>query len=245
MILAKRLMMCLLKASWGEWILNPVVINTIGIAHYAAYKTNQRDFYDSYVDLDLTEAIVRSLHDSNMQQWQAVIDACNELTGVTDWVFDATNEHILYNDPNIDSINYYKSTSTATTIYNSAKDACTSAEVMNRLSYSNGSGGIFANYIKPICYYTQMFYGSNRVINLQVYQAPRTAPLDISSTISFTQIAQKIISNTSSSNQAISLLAEAYLENVAQSIFNTDESKRFVKLSDLINQLEENKVLRI
>ena len=233
-----------LPKPFGNWILNQgyELVNE-GI-RYTAYKTNEVSYYDSFANFNLVTALVRSFHDSDMQQWQAVIDACNELTGVTDWVFDATNEHILYNDPNIDSINYYKSTSTAATIYNSAKDACTSAEVMNRLSHSNGSGGIFANYINPICYYTQMFYGSNRVINLQVYQEPRTAPLDISSTISFTQIAQKIISNTSSTNEGMSLLAEAYIDGVANSIFNSDESKQFVKIEDLIPQLEANKVLR-
>ena len=233
-----------LPKGFGNWILNQGYELVNEDIKYMAYKTNGVSYYDSFANFDLVTALVRSFHDSDMQQWQAVIDACNELTGVTDWVFDATNEHILYNDPNIDSINYYKSTSTATTIYNSAKDACTSAEVMNRLSYSNGSGGIFTNYIKPVCYYTQMFYGSNRVINLQVYQGLRTAPLDISSTISFTQIAQKIISNTSSSNQAISILAEAYIQEVCNSLFNTDTSKQFVKLEDLIPQLEVNKLLR-
>lgn len=62
-------------------------------------------------------------------------------------------------------------------------------------------------------------------------------------TIPLSTIAQKIISNASSSNQAISLLAEAYLENMAQSIFSTDESKQFVKLSDLTSQFELNKIL--
>ena len=230
--------------AFGTWTLNQGFTIVGDDIKLYGYKTNGIDTYDSFATFSLETALVRSFHDTDMQQWQAVIDACNELTGVTDWVFDATNEHILYNDPNIDSINYYKSTSTATTIYNSAKDACTSAEVMDRLSYSNGSGGIFANYINPVCYYTQMFYGSNRVINLQVYQASRTAPLDISSTISFTQIAQKIISNTSSTNEGMSLLAEAYIDGVANSIFNSDESKQFVKIEDLIPQLEANKVLR-
>ena len=57
-------------------------------------------------------------------------------------------------------------------------------------------------------------------------------------------IAHKIISNASSSNQAISLLAETYLETVANSIFNSEPSKQFVKLSDLLSQFELNKTLR-
>ena len=230
---------------WGDWILNPsVTVNANSIAHYTAYKTNQREYYDSYANLDLTDAIIRSFHNADMQQWQAFIDAVNELTGVNNWTIDASNTCILYNDPNIDPINYYKNHDGSTTIYNSAKDACTSNEVITRLSNSYGPGGEFYSYNKTICYYNQMFYGSNRSINIQIYEVVRAVPVDTSIAISFVQIAQKIISNTSSSNQAISLLAEAFLEAVANSIFNAESSKQFVKLSDLLPQFELHKTLR-
>lgn len=230
---------------WGDWILNPsVTVNANSIAHYTAYKTNQREYYDSYANLDLTDAIIRSFHNADMQQWQAFIDAVNELTGVNNWTIDASNTCILYNDPNIDPINYYKNHASSTTIYNSAKDACTSNEVITRLSNSYGPGGEFYSYNKTICYYNQMFYGSNRSINIQIYEVVRAVPVDTSIAISFVQIAQKIISNTSSSNQAISLLAEAFLEAVANSIFNAESSKQFVKLSDLLPQFELHKTLR-
>lgn len=82
---------------WSDWILNAgVTVNTGGIAHYTTYKTNQREYYDSYANLDLAAAIVRSLSDTDMQQWQAVKDAANELTGVTDWVVDIENERVVY-----------------------------------------------------------------------------------------------------------------------------------------------------
>ncbi len=85
---------------WGNWILNPsVTVNTSGIAHYTAYKTNQREYYDSYANLDLTAAIVRSLHDGDMQQWQAVKDAIGELTGVAEWTFDNSAEVVKYAVP--------------------------------------------------------------------------------------------------------------------------------------------------
>ncbi len=230
---------------WGNWILNSgVTVNTNGIAHYTAYKTNQREYYDSYANLDLTAAIVRSLHDTDMQQWQAVKDAANELTGVNNWTVDASNSCILYNDPNIDPVNYYKNHYASATIYDSAKDACTSNEVTTRLANSYGPGGEFYLYKNTSCHYNQMFYGSNRSINVQIFQGVRSEPIDASVNIHFTQIAEKIISNTSSSNQAISLFAEAYLENVAKSIFAVDESKRFVKLTDLISKFETNKTLR-
>ena len=61
---------------------------------------------------------------------------------------------------------------------------------------------------------------------------------------SFNEIAQKIISNASSSDQGVSLMAEAYLDNVANSINETDESKRFVKPSDLNGMFELNKTVK-
>jgi hypothetical protein len=64
------------------------------------------------------------------------------------------------------------------------------------------------------------------------------------SSISFAQIAQEILSNTLSTDQGISLLAEAYRENVAKSLFNTDPAKQFVELSNLLSQFELNKTLR-
>ena len=63
-------------------------------------------------------------------------------------------------------------------------------------------------------------------------------------TIPLETVAQKVISNTQSTNQGTALLAEAYLEAVANSIFNTESSKQFVKLSDLLSQFEPNKTLR-
>lgn len=57
-------------------------------------------------------------------------------------------------------------------------------------------------------------------------------------------IAQQIISNTQSADQGTALLAEAYIQAVTESIFNENPAKRFVKLSDLLAQFEQNKVLR-
>lgn len=57
-------------------------------------------------------------------------------------------------------------------------------------------------------------------------------------------IAQQIISNTQSADQGTALLAETYIQAVTESIFNENPAKRFVKLSDLLAQFEQNKVLR-
>lgn len=250
MILARRLMMCLLKKEWSDWILNPAVtVNTNGIAHYTAYKTNQREYYDSYANLDLTEAIVRSLHDENMQQWQAVIDACNELTGGSTYAWDVANECIAY-------IEHPRVTCTTT-------ESCQQFEYLYRSNtnkyYSTpdcvaeiGAAGWWGNTIAVPLNSAETEYAcrgdsatGDRAYLSKVINPNYDPSMVESKTIKLNVVAQKIISNTSSPNQGTSLFAEAYLENVAQSIFSTDESKQFVKLSDLIDQFEENKVLRI
>lgn len=221
---------------WGDWILNPeVTVNTNGVARYTAYKTNQREYYDSYANLDLTAAIVRSLHDADMQQWQAVKDAANELTGVTDWVFDFTNQQIKY----VLIIFKYK--------YNfasydqiKAKSKSQACDLWSKAYYGARTSGWSSTFIDGRDWCVDSTGWRNNYITGQVLISSETQ----SHSIHFITMAQKIISNVSSSNQAISLLAEAYLEAVASSIFNTDPSKQFVKLSDLLSQFELNKTLR-
>lgn len=226
---------------WGEWILNSeVTFTTNSTAHYTAFKTNQREYYDSYANLDLTNAIVRSLHDSDMQQWQAVKDAINSLIGTTSYSFNNSTS----------SINYLKGYIVLDTYAIGA---------INRTPTKNDYDAIVrvGNYvdtfsaITAVCKqmggwkisppwtcigYSNQSIGSTDTV---VFSKPGT-----SESLSYSLIAQKIILNALSSNQAISLLAEAYLEAVATSIFNTDPSKQFVKLSDLLSQFELNKTLR-
>lgn len=237
---------------WGNWILNPsVTVNTSGIAHYTAYKTNQREYYDSYANLDLTAAIVRSLHDGDMQQWQAVKDAANELTGVTDWVLDPANNQIKYkeqpSDPSLNPNFQYKCTNGS--IVNTTRE-CGEATLLNPPSHISGATSVvgcsvpenvnqdFACAYKWPSGFQSSFLAGTSVTRVEALpeEEQKTLPLDV--------VAQKVISNVSSSNQAISLLAEAYLEAVANSIFSTDQTKHFVKLTDLLSQLELNKTLR-
>lgn len=237
---------------WGEWIVNcsNITVNR-GIAHYTASKNNQVDYYDSFADLDLTEAIVRALHDSDMQKWQAVIDAANELTGVTDWVWDVSNEQIIYKIVNQNSQTGYQYIYYVGPEYKgyTPEEACRLQHV------GNGSG---TSWIGDIYYDSTPTsidpYGKCRgtkwPTGWTMYRDknPLYNPLDPSSfvelKVSFFVVAQKIISNSQSSNQATSLLAEAFLETVAKSICNSDNTKQFVKLTDIISQFEQNKVLR-
>ena len=238
---------------WGEWILNPTVtVNTNGIAHYTAYKTNQREYYDSYANLDLTTAIVRSLHDADMQQWQAVKDAANELTEVTNWTFDVDNNQVIYNESVFNDGTLspdYQYSCNAPSVYGQKFDTITECG-QHFVGGGYSFGGNIALGIKS-CAYTWtgvcdfQFNGwvSGYVVAVRETRVD-PMPTGEEKAISFDVITQKIISNASSSNQAISLLAQAYLENVAQSIFNTNESKQFVKIADLISQFEINKTLR-
>lgn len=241
---------------WGDWILNPTVtVNTNGVAHYTAYKTNQREYYDSYADLDLTAAIIRSLSDSDMQLWQAVKDACNSLSGGFTYFWDSENKRIKYIDLNLqlDPLSptqryYYIYTMTGgNQKFSKMNDVCL-------MAFTDGG---WAGNVPPI----PSKYGCKLSGNSIVAYAPGgelggvgarvtnpfydlNAPDEREKTIPFLDIAQKIISNSHSTNQAISLLAETYLGNIAQSIFNSEESKRFVKITDITSQFEPNKTLR-
>ncbi|EOR07290.1 hypothetical protein I593_02177 [Acinetobacter tandoii DSM 14970 = CIP 107469] len=235
---------------WGDWILNPgVTVNANGIAHYTAYKTNQREYYDSYANFDLTAAIVRSLHDSDMQQWQAVIDACNELTKVDTWFFDNVNERVIYIfDLNTVSKYLYRSPDNGQ-YYNATIDAVNAVVCSRWYNQCYIEKETIRNQYLDLdwCGY-DISSGMKLCSQIQVESIPNTnydPNLVENRYISYEAIAQKIISNASSSNEAISLLAETYLEAVANSIFYADESKQFVKPSDLIGQFEPNKTLRI
>lgn len=219
---------------WGDWIVNSgVTVNTNGIAHYTAYKTNQREYYDSYANLDLTQAIVLSLHDADMQQWQAVKDAIYSLANTATYTFKNDQVEYTTTDPNSgpyssilrDSIQikyYGKNRQQACELY-----AATYGYTFNYL--------VTFNNVDFYCEMASARIGVGYTASAYTY---------ITKNLSYLEIAQKIISNTTSSNQAISLLAETYVEAVANSISNADESKQFVKLSDLTGQFELNKTLR-
>lgn len=237
---------------WGEWIINPTVtVNTAGIAHYTAYKTNQREYYDSYADIDLTDAIVKSLSNADMQTWQAVKDAINALiAGNTGYEFDIVNKKVrAFLEFPSDQIGDYLYDATG----RSLNELCAlnngkfdSYLAFRDMVYSHRtSGGTY------IC----KGYGYNWVTNQQYGYTERSLFLsppvtDKSNTFnnivekSFNEVAQKILSNTLSTDQGISLLAEAYIKTVAQSLFNADESKQFVKSIYLIPLFDLNKTLR-
>ena len=96
------------------------------------------------------------------------------------------------------------------------------------MRYQGGPFDAVNNYTWTVAYYTNLSYDPN-TSNSQY--------------VSFDAIAQKIISNASSSNQAISLLAEAYLEAVGNSVSDSNVSKQFISMDELIHMFEANKTL--
>lgn len=230
-----------------DWQLNPAVTVTEAMAHYTAYNTNGHEYHDSYADLDLTEAIVRSLHDSDMQQWQAVKDAIGQLIGAVDWVLDPANNQITYVDPNQSqepfSKHYYQPPGQSYKCYSlssckSAVQASNSANKVNSCSFKS-SGDM----------YCSITLKSGQTINYELRKYVNTVYDPTAEpdrkTIPLTTVADRVISNAESSDQAISLLAEAYIEAVANSIFSTDVAKQFIKIEDVNSQFELNKTLRI
>lgn len=232
---------------WGEWILNSGYELAGDNIRYTAHKTNQRDFYDSYADFDLITALVRSFHNTDMQQWQGFKDAVNEMVGIAVWNVDAANEQIVYtqacqNTGSCPNVQYQYRSSITGTIYNSKEAAC---DYLTKYPYP-GATFSHTNGTNPIsCYFTvngknYMWNTAELVLNPNydptAEQEKKTLPFDV--------VAQQVISNLLSLDQGISLLAETYIETVAKSIFISDESKQFVRLSDLISRFDLNKTLR-
>ena len=255
---------------FGDWILNQEFTILEDDIRYTGYKTNGTDTYDSFALSNLQDALVKSLLDPDLQQWQAVNDAIGQLTGASSWTFDNAAKVVRYMDSPTaiqpyDQY-YYDSDSAKITPSHlsrrTAEAACKAfadwtqtplnpdylaySYVSLRSDYydnpSNGTGACLGTAYNK---YSNENYGSyswdmTRHLNPNYdpnYVAPTT-------TITYQQVADKIITNSNVADQGISLLAEAYLEAVADSIFSSDESKQFVKLEDLIPQLEANKVLR-
>lgn len=242
---------------WGEWIINPTVtVNTAGIAHYKAYKTNQRQYYDSFADFDLVTALVRSFHDSDIRQNQAVTVALASIT--------KGNVYQWFND--IDVIKYKETTSiTENTIVNAkwkgTFDSFEKAVLADYTPVSVSSDGwsytgLIFDY-KP----AEPYNGTN-IVRYAKYTGRKNAygyaigdyvvrvevkTLSVTQKeyeIAYSDIAKKIIANTSSLNPSEALAANNFLKAIANSIFDQYETKQFVKLSDLLSQLERNKTLR-
>jgi len=220
---------------WGLWQLNQEISINSNMARYTASKTNGKQLASSYAEIDLIAALVRSFADIDMQQWQAVKDAANQLTGVNDWVLDPANNRIVYYETNTDS--HCSGPFNAAGGFSGGSSAaalCTT--IKQRLGYESVSTSFLDGDCRATCTFnngdTALVYG---VVVGEVEKEEKYLPLPT--------VAQQVISNAESLDQGISLLAETYIKTVAKSIFNSDQSKQFVKQDDLVSQFEENKIL--
>lgn len=236
---------------WGSWNVNSeVTINELGVAKYTGYKTNTEAYYDSFADFDLTDAVTNSLQDPDMQQWQAFNDAVNQLSGVSNWLLDAANSRISYDavrtDTQATSVDQYFYTCSLVGF-----NACYGSKKFNSMMAIGSAMAVDDWTTVNQCFMTSESFGycvgpSGRHFTFQKilnpdYDPNAKLPQEY---ISFSDIAQQIISNTQSADQGTALFAEAYVEAIAKSVFAVDESKQLVKLSNILEQFEQNKVLR-
>ena len=235
-----------LPKPFGPWIVNEEVRVFGDNINYTAYKTNDLQYYDSFADFDLSTALLRSFHDTDMQGWQGFVDATNELTGTTSWIVDVPNQRVTYKLIIGGNNEYFYSLPTIDDTTD-GDTACTNYLVQAGATASFEHAYITIDSGRDFTCYIRRKSDSEIIKNLSgVYYLNENyqPPVETNIHVSFLEIAQKIISNASSSNQIISLLADVYIEEVVNSIFNNDPSKQFIKVSDLNSQLEANKVLR-
>lgn len=242
---------------YSDWNINtnPIIVGSS--IRYTASKTNGVNVYSSFANIDLTDAIINSLHDTDMQQWQAVKDAIFELTGSTSYTWETEGGQISYKEEvepkacNSDGSNCIDSPylyhhvdlgQRYSSIEAAALSGCRSALICELVSYTGPRG----SYYDVVMMYqgTQWDAVNTYTWPVHYYGNPNYDPnISDKQYVSFEAIAQKIISNISSSNQAVALLAEAYLEYVANTVFNTDIDDQYVDVSTLRYQLELNKTI--
>ena len=245
-----------LPKPFGNWILNQGYELVNEDIRYTAYKTNGVSYYDSFANFNLVTALVRSFHDSDLQQYVAFTTAVEQLIGAVDWVLDLANNQIKYidpnapTDPNSPALQYYYFVDLweMNKKFSSVNEAC--IFVFKTAGWAgdvppipsgygcNLEGNRITAYSPSGSFGT---FGSRR--NNPAYDP--TAEDNREKTIPLETVAQKVISNAESSpDEILKLLSQDYINLVAESIFAVNASKQFVKLEDLIPQLEANKVLR-
>ena len=248
----------ILPKPFGNWILNQGYELVNEVIRYTAYKTNEVSYYDSFANFNLVTALVRSFHDSDLQQYVAFTTAVEQLIGAVDWVLDPANNQIVYTDPSkpVDprdpTVQYYyyiKNSSGERFEGASPKDACK--------PYIESSGMVYDGVqVDPqgrptscnghrLPSTTVYSFGNLSKVTNPAYDPAAQPSEDDKKTLPLETVAQKVISNAeSSADEVLKLLSEDYINLVANSVFDSNPSKQFVKLEDLIPQLEDNKVLR-
>ena len=243
-----------LPKPFGNWVINQGYELVNEEIKYTAYKTNGVSYYDSFADFDLVTTLVRSFHDSDLQQYVAFTAAVEQLIGSVDWDLDPKNNTITYKDPPLPPKTYtvyasYGPNKIVNASAYTALDACILASQQWAIIQSNSDG------VKPsvssheassnVCSFYYSYTSSSYQENLGMTVVDNPVSERPTKTIPLSTVATQIIDKAESSpDEILKLLSQDYINLVAESIFNTDTSKQFVNLEDLVPQLENNKVLR-
>ena len=237
-----------LPPSYGAWILNQgyeIVGNDI---KYTAYKTNILNYYDSFALADLVQTLVKSFHDPDLQQYAAFTTAVEQLIGVVDWVLDLANNRIRY----AGTVNKVCTTFGDCSGYENLWESNTAKiytvpDCVAEVGSSGWWGNTLTIYLSPTAVECRGSISGTSIALFNRVTNPAYDPNDAveENYLPLTTVAQKVISNAElGEDEVLKLLSEDYIKLVAESIFNTDTAKQFVKLENLIPQLETNKVLR-
>ena len=235
-----------LPKPFGNWILNQGYELVNEDIKYTAYNTNGVSYYNSFADFDLVTALVRSFHDSDLQQYVALTTAVEQLLGVTDWVFDTANNQVTFIEP-----------FTETGVVDPHDQYGYTHYVFNGVLYKTVKGACMVYAPSAVNFYItgqhcQAWSKGDTSLVAAVAFSKEINPIydentgQITKTLPYSSIAQKIISNAESSpDEVLKLLSEDYVNLVSESIFDIESSKQFIKIEDLTPQLEANKVLRL
>ena len=238
----------ILPKPFGDWILNQGFAILGYDIRYTGYKTNDIDTYDSFALSNLQDALVKSFLDPDLQQYAAFTTAVEQLIGNVDWTIDPASNQIRYTETTNKTCASYADCSGYTDIWMSNTGKLyTTPDCVAEI----GAYGWWGNTLTvPISETVVECRGSNSgnvISNMVRVTNPAYDPADEEGqkTLPLDAVAAQVISNADSSvDEVLKLLSEDYISLVANSVFDSNPSKRFVKFEDLIPQLEANKVLR-
>ena len=235
--------------AFGDWILNQGFAILGYDIRYTGYKTNDIDTYDSFALSNLQDALVKSFLDPDLQKYAAFTTAVEQLIGNVDWTIDPASNQIRYTETTNKTCASYADCSGYADIWmsNVGKLLYTTPDCVAEI----GAYGWWGNTLTvPISETVVECRGSNSgtvISNMVRVANPAYDPVDEEGqkTLPLDVVAAQVISNAASSaDEVLKLLSEDYINLVANSVFDSNPSKQFVKLEDLIPQLETNKILR-
>ena len=229
---------------FGDWNLNQGFTILGDNIRYTGYKTNGIDTYDIFALSDLQDSLVKSFLDPDLQQYAAFTTAVEQLLiGAVDWELDPANNQIVYSEdyPILvkDNATDWMTVEDYIKRQTGGSKLKLSDTTLNRINSVSSQRTIT---LTGTCLIQTAYcpIGSSKSLTVTVkpnYDNKKTLPLNT--------VAQKVISNADSSeDEVLKLLSEDYINLVTNSVFDSNPSKQFVKLEDLIPQLETNKVLR-